>query len=106
MDKNMLRLQLLEKDLDRSGYLASEELLAAIPKNLWEKAQEILQGLDRNSEGKISYEEFLWFYEGVIESNAEEDMDFLFADTLLAQRSVTHHHDIHSEDAFDDFDKD
>ena len=51
-------------DGDGSGLLDATELLAQMPEGDREKAQGVLAMMDADSDGRVSYKEFVGFYYG------------------------------------------
>ena len=103
MNKTTLRLQFLDLDRDKSGFITAEELLAVMPHGTIEKAQEIVKTMDTNNDGQISYEEFLWFYEGMIETDPQEALEYVDKDVNFEQALDAQEQDFISEDDFDSF---
>lgn len=62
MKHKELRKQFADLDLDDSGGITPEELLARMPEGSLEDARQVLAMLDLNGDGKISLEEFLAAY--------------------------------------------
>ena len=63
-------------DADGSGFLSRDELLVQMPERSREKARSVLEMMDNNADGKVSYKEFVDFYfEGfdAVEIGGSED---------------------------------
>ena len=67
MENSDLMTQFERLDADGSGFLSVVELLAQMPAGSREKAQTVLDMMDGDADGRVSYKEFVGFYFGGFE---------------------------------------
>ena len=69
MKKEELKSQFESLDLDGSGLLDAKEILASMPQGDQHQARQVLEMMDTDGDGRVSFKEFLSFYRGDFESD-------------------------------------
>jgi|GEM_PF-5960787 len=62
MNEHSLHENFASLDTDQSGFITIDELLSQMPEGSFGKARQILNMMDVNQDGRVSYREFLQFY--------------------------------------------
>ena len=85
MDRSHLLKQFAGLDTDGSGTLDASELMAQMPDGSRQKAETILDMMDFDGDGQVSYKEFVRFYFG----GFEEDVAMTDADGNVVLEQLT-----------------
>ncbi len=85
MERKDLLKQFETLDTDGSGTLDATELMTQMPDGSREKAESVLDMMDFDGDGKVSYKEFVRFYFG----GFEEDVAMTDADGSVVLDQLT-----------------